>query len=74
MKFWHLAADLAGERPSSAWWKNTAAYRRYLALQRNAGKGDNTVVDIADSERADGYGADHLLYRLAALNRDPHAR
>lgn len=74
LKFWHLAADLAGERPSSAWWKNTAAYRQYLALPRNAWKEDNTVVDIADSERADGYGADHLLYRLAALNRDPHAQ
>jgi hypothetical protein len=74
LKFWHLAADLAGETPSSAWWKNTAAYRQYLALPRNSWKEDNTAVDIADSQRADEYGADHLLYRLAALNRDPHAQ
>ncbi len=74
LKFWHLAADLAGESPSSAWWENTAAYRQYLALPRNAWKPDNTAVDLADSLRADEYGADHLLYRLAALNRDPHAQ
>jgi hypothetical protein len=74
LKFWHLAAELAGESPASAWWRNTAAYRQYLALPRKAWKEDNTVVDLADSERADGYGADHILYRLAALNRDPHAQ
>jgi len=32
------------------------------------------VVDLADSERADGYGADHILYRLASLYNDPHAQ
>jgi len=74
LKFWHLAADLAGVTASGDWWKNTAAYRQYLALPRNAWKEDNTAVDFADSERADGYGADHLLYRLAALHRDPHAQ
>jgi hypothetical protein len=38
LKFWNLAADATGDRPSSAWWKNTAAYRQYLALPRNAWK------------------------------------
>jgi len=74
LKFWHLAAELAGESPASAWWKKTAAYRQYLALPRNAWKEGNTAVDIADSLRQDEYGADHILYRLAALNRDPHAQ
>jgi hypothetical protein len=74
LKFWHMSEDLAGERPSSQWWKNTAAYRLYLGLPRNAWKEDNTVVDLADSKRADEYGPDHILYRLAALNRDPQAQ
>jgi hypothetical protein len=74
LKFWQMAGELAGEKPSSAWWKNTAAYRLYLGLPRNAWKEDYTVVDIADSMRADEYGPDHLLYRLAALNRDSQAQ
>ena len=74
LKFWNLAADAVGARPSSPWWKNTAAYRQYLALPRNAWKEDFTAVDIADSMRTDEYGADHILYRLAALHRDSHAQ
>jgi hypothetical protein len=74
LKFWQMGADLTGEKPSSAWWKNTAAYRLYLGLPRNAWKEDYTVVDLADCMRADEYGPDHILYRLAALNRDPQAQ
>jgi hypothetical protein len=74
LKFWQMAADVTGEKPSGAWWKNTAAYRLYLGLPRNAWKEDCSVVDIADSMRSDEYGPDHILYRLAALNRDPRAQ
>jgi hypothetical protein len=74
LKFWQMAGDLTGEKPSSAWWKNTAAYRLYLGLPRKAWKEDYTVVDIADCMRSDEYGPDHILYRLAALNRDPRAQ
>jgi hypothetical protein len=74
LKFWQMAADVTGKKPSSVWWENTAAYRLYLGLPRNAWKEDYTVVDIADCMRADEYGPDHILYRLAALNRDPHAQ
>jgi len=74
LKFWQMAADLTGEKPSSAWWKNTAAYRLYLGLPRKAWKEDYSVVDLADCMRADEYGPDHILYRLATLNRDPQAQ
>ncbi len=74
LKFWQMAAALTGETPSSAWWKNTAAYRLYLGLPRKAWKEDYTVVDIADCMRGDEYGPDHILYRLAAVNRDPYAQ
>jgi hypothetical protein len=74
LKFWQLAADLTGENPTGPWWKNTAAYRLYLGLPRRAWKEDYTVVDIADSMRADEYGPDHILYRLAALNGDAQAQ
>jgi hypothetical protein len=74
LKFWQMAAELTGEKPSSTWWKHTAAYRLYLGLPRKDWREDYTVVDIADSMRADEYGPDHILYRLAALNRDPQAQ
>lgn len=74
LKWWHLAADLLGENPTSPWWKQTAAYRLYLGLPRDTWTARNTVVDIADGPRADYYGADHLMRRLAQLYRDPHAQ
>ena len=74
LKFWQMAAGSTAEPPSGAWWKNTAAYRLYLGLPRNAWKEDYAVVDLADCTRGDEYGPDHILYRLAALHRDPHAQ
>jgi hypothetical protein len=70
LKFWQLA----GENPSSPWWKNTAHYRLYLSLPRGAWTRENTIVDLADSPRWDWYGPDYQLHRLAALHRDPHAQ
>ena len=74
LKFWHLAADLLGERPSSPWWAKTAAYRLYLGLPRRAWTARNTVFDIGDNPRYDWYGPEYLLRRLAALHRDGHAQ
>lgn len=74
LKWWHLASDLLGENSTSPWWKNTAAYRLYLGLPRHSWSFNNTVVDFGDGPRADYYGADHLMHRLAQLYRDPHAQ
>jgi len=74
LKFWHLAEDALAERTHSPWWKNTAAYRLYLSLPRNAWTSRNTLVDIADCPRADWYGPDYLLRRLAQLYGDSHAQ
>ena len=70
LKFWHLA----GQPPSSVWWKHTAAYYQYLLLPRNAWTPDSSVVDLGDSPRFGWYGPDYLLRRLAAINRDGHAQ
>jgi hypothetical protein len=74
LKYWQLAADAFGENLSSPWWKQTAGYRQYLGLPRNSWESNSTIVDIADCVRADYYGPDYLLRRLAAMNRDPHAQ
>jgi hypothetical protein len=74
LKYWHLAGDAFGDQMSSPWWRQTALYRQYLALPRNAWLRNNTIVDIADCVRADFYGPDYLLRRLAALYRDGHAQ
>ncbi len=74
LKYWHLAGDAFGEKPSSPWWNQTAAYRLYMGLPRNSWTTANTNVDIADGPRRDYYGPDYLLRRLAALNRDSNAQ
>jgi hypothetical protein len=74
LKYWHLAGDAFGERPSSSWWNQTAAYRLYMALPHDSWSATDTNVDIADCPRRDWYGPDYLLRRLAALNRDPQAQ
>ena len=73
LKWWHMASDLLGVNPSSIWWKRTASYRLYLGLPRDSWTQTDTVVDFADGPRADYYGADHLMRRLAQLYRDPQA-
>lgn len=74
LKYWHLAADLLGEQMTSPWWRNTAAYRLYLGLPRNAWSRGNSIVDIADCPRGEWYGPDYLLRRLAQLYKDGHAQ
>jgi hypothetical protein len=74
LKFWRLAAELLGEDLSSPWWANTAAYRLYLGLPRNAWTPRNTIVDLADCPRYDWYGPEYLLRALASRYRDGHAQ
>lgn len=75
LKFMALDAELLGndmhDRP---WWRNTAMYRLYMALPRQAWTSRNNIVDIADCPRSNWYGPDYLLRRLAALFRDGHAQ
>jgi hypothetical protein len=74
LKYWHMAADLFGEKPSSPWWKHTASYRMYLGQPRNWWNKRYTIVDIGDCQRFDWYGPEYLLRRLAAMYHDPHAQ
>src|ERR1039458_1808887 len=74
LKWWHLASDLLGDHPTSPWWKQTGAYRLYMGLPRDSWTASNTIVDFADGPRSDYYGADHIMHRLAQLNRDGHAQ
>jgi hypothetical protein len=74
LKFWHLAGDAWNEKPTSPWWPKTAAYRLYMGLPRNSWSPQNDLIDIADGPRADYYGPDYLLRRLAHLYNDPHAQ
>lgn len=72
LRFWALAEDLLGEKPTSPWWKNTGYYRSYLSLPRNAWTADNDVVNFADCTGTDWVGPDYILFRLAEMNRDSH--
>ena len=75
LKFMHLARELLGvDLYGADWWRNTAAYRQYLALPRNAWTKNNNIVDIADSPRSNWYGPDYLLRALAHEYRDGYAQ
>jgi len=75
LKFMHLARELLGVNMyDSDWWRNTAAYRQYLALPRNAWTRRNNVVDIADCPRSNWYGPDYMLRRLASEYDDGYAQ
>jgi hypothetical protein len=75
LKFMHLARDLLGvDLHDHPWWRNTAAYARYLTLPRSAWTRRNSVVDLADCPRGNWYGPDYLLRRLAAEFNDPYAQ
>lgn len=74
LKYWDMASTLLGEKPSSPWWSETAAYRLYMGLPRRAWTRGGSIVDIADCPRTDWYGPDHILRRLAAANGDAHAQ
>lgn len=65
-----LAEDLFG----TEWFKQTATYRQYLALPRQAWTRSNCIVDLADCPRGNWYGPDHLLRCLARQYRDGHAQ
>ncbi len=75
LKFMHVARDLLGinlyDHPG---WRNTATYRQYLALPRNAWTRQNNVVDIEDSSRGNWYGPDYQLRGLAREYRDGYAQ
>ena len=75
LKFMYLARELlAVDLYDGDWWRNTAAYRQYLALPRHAWTPRNNVVDIADCPRGNWYGPDYLLRGLAREFRDGHAQ
>ncbi len=74
LKYWDLAGAAFGDRPSSVWWKRTAAYRQYFSLPRNVWTRAFSAVDIGDSPRSAWYGPDQMMRRLAALYRDGHAQ
>ena len=75
LKFMHLARELLDVNMyDHDWWRNTASYRQYFALPRNAWTRRNNVVDIADCPRGNWYGPDYLLRRLASEYEDGHAQ
>jgi hypothetical protein len=75
LKFMDLSRDLlAVDLYDHEWWRNTAAYRQYLALPRHAWTPRSNVVDIADCPRGNWYGPDYLLRGLAREFRDGHAQ
>ena len=75
LKFMYLARELLGvDLYGHDWWRNTAAYRQYLALPRNAWTPRNNIVDIGDCPRGNWYGPDYLLRALAHEFKDGHAQ
>lgn len=75
LKFMHLARERLGvDMYDNDWWRNTASYRLYLSLPRNAWTSRNNIVDIADCPRGNWYGPEYLLRRLASEYRDGHAQ
>ncbi|MDQ3815838.1 MAG: DUF4962 domain-containing protein, partial [Armatimonadota bacterium] len=75
LKFMHLARALLGvDLYGEEWWRNTATYRQYLALPRNAWTKNNNIVDIADCPRSNWYGPEYLLRALAHEYRDGYAQ
>ena len=75
LKFMELARGLLDvDMYDHDWWRNTAYYRHYLALPRNAWTRSNCIVDIADCPRGNWYGPEYLLRRLASEYRDGHAQ
>jgi hypothetical protein len=75
LKFMALSRDLLGEDLyHHDWWMNTARYRLYLALPRNAWTRQGSVVDIADCPRSNWYGPDYMLRALAHEFQDGQAQ
>ena len=76
LQFMHMARELLGEDLyDHPWWRNTAAYRQYLTLPRDAWSLKNFgMVNLADCRRAGECGSEHILRRLAGENRDGHAQ
>jgi len=76
LKYMDLSRTLLGVDlyKGTPWWQQTAAYRLYLSLPRNGWTPGNTIVDIGDSPRADYYGPDHILRRLASEYHDGQAQ
>jgi len=75
LKFMCLARELLGvDLYQRDWWRNTAAYRQYLALPRQAWTSANNIVDLADCPRGNWYGPDYLLRALAHEFKDGHAQ
>ncbi len=75
LKFMELARGLLDvDMYDHDWWRNTAYYRQYLALPRNAWTRSNCIVDMADCPRGNWYGPDYLLRRLASEYRNGHAQ
>ncbi|HEY3319549.1 MAG TPA: DUF4962 domain-containing protein [Planctomycetota bacterium] len=75
LKFMHLSRELlVVDLYGCDWWRNTAAYRQYLALPRNAWTPRNNIVDIADCPRGNWYGPDYLLRGLAREFNDGYAQ
>jgi hypothetical protein len=73
LKFMYISRELLDENMfDTEWFRNTATYRQYLALPRNAWTARNNVVDIGDSGR--GNGPDYQLRGLAMEYRDGYAQ
>ncbi|NQU10289.1 heparinase II/III family protein [bacterium] len=76
LKFMDLARDLLGEDlyRDNAWFRRTASFRLYSMLPRTTWRKNSTLINFADGPRADWYGPDYLLRRLAAEYHDPQAQ
>ncbi|MGC8642231.1 MAG: DUF4962 domain-containing protein, partial [Isosphaeraceae bacterium] len=75
LKFADLSRSLLGvELLGNDWWRNTANYALYLTLPRNAWRGSNCIVDLADCPRGHWYGPEYLLRELVQLQHDGHAQ
>jgi hypothetical protein len=76
LKYMDLAKSLLGEDlfVDNQWFKNTSYYRIYSMLPLNSMKKNSVFISYADNRRADWYGPDYILRKLASVYNNPNAQ
>lgn len=75
LKSMYLARDLLDvDMYENDWFRNTACYRIYSGIPKNAWQKGSTTVNYGDSHPRDVMGPDYLLRALAAEYRDGYAQ
>jgi hypothetical protein len=75
LMFMYLSRDLLNiNMYGNDWFRNTAAYRLYMSIPRNAWARENFAMNYADSYPRDYKGPDYILRALAAEYGDGRAQ